>query len=176
MDCALCGQEVEAGGMRTHEIQFHWGYSFGCIACGNRFRCSQDLRRHSRSTRHAIPVAFRLPAEEFLDDALRELVAQERLEQHAEDVPPTAGEWTLVGDADERVTDILLHAGPSLPEGAAAPYQAGLLGLPEQARPVEHHEGGQVGGINETPHLEVDEDAERRGAAREGRVAPADGP
>ena len=69
---------------------------------------------------------------------------------------------------------ILYHAGPFLPEGVAARYQAGLLGVPVQPRPAEHGDGGLVVDIGETPHMETEDDAEGRGAAREGRAAPAD--
>ena len=124
VECALCGREVDAGDMRGHENRYHWDHVFRCSACAKHFDCSQDLRRHSRSTGHAIPVAFRLPAEEFLDDVARELVAQERLEEPEGDFLPAAGEWTCEGGGSGEPREV----APGQEDQAAAQYapQSGL--------------------------------------------------
>ena len=124
MDCALCGLEVDAADMRGHEIRRHGDHVFRCSGCAKRFDCSQDLRRHSRSTGHAIPVAFRLPAEEFLEDAARELAAQERLEDPEGDFLTAADEWTFEGGGNEEPRAV----APGQEDQAAAQYapQSGL--------------------------------------------------
>ena len=55
--CAICGFLGER--MKQHEAESHAG-CFVC-SCGNSFRCSEDLRRHSRSTGHGIDLRFQLP-------------------------------------------------------------------------------------------------------------------
>ena len=124
MDCALCGGEVDAGDMRGHEIRHHSDHTFRCIVCAKRFDRTQDLRRHSRSTGHAIPVTFRLPAEEFLEDAARELVAQERFEEPEWDFLPAVDEWTCGDEGSEEPREV----APGQEDQAAAQYapQSGL--------------------------------------------------
>ena len=59
--CALCSAMLIGDMMvREHERSGHEPGAFRCATCDKCFRCSEDLRRHSRSTRHAIHVRFRL--------------------------------------------------------------------------------------------------------------------
>ena len=48
--------------VRQHEQSKHSRDAFGCATCAKSFSCSENLRRHSRSTGHVIPVTFRLAA------------------------------------------------------------------------------------------------------------------
>ena len=45
--------------MKHHEQSEHSRENFRC-SCGKAFACSEDLRRHSRSTSHAIHIKFHL--------------------------------------------------------------------------------------------------------------------
>jgi hypothetical protein len=60
--CALCFQVFAAGGnlARQHERTCHPRSSFGCRSCSKICSCSEDLRRHSRTTGHAISEIFRI--------------------------------------------------------------------------------------------------------------------
>ena len=63
VSCVVCGWVGDASELRSHEIEQHRDHAFRCT-CTKRYASSQDLRRHSRDTRHAIPAIHRLPAEE----------------------------------------------------------------------------------------------------------------
>lgn len=59
--CALCGMDVggDPRNLRVHEKQAHPERGgFACSSCTRTFSCSDDLRKHSRSTQHEIPAAF----------------------------------------------------------------------------------------------------------------------
>jgi hypothetical protein len=59
--CGLCGLVVaDRKALREHESSFHVRANFKCFDCGRSFDTSEDLRRHSRSTSHAIPRSFAL--------------------------------------------------------------------------------------------------------------------
>eukprot|EP00434_Breviolum_minutum_P033497 symbB.v1.2.029641.t1/scaffold3155.1/size62257/3 len=53
--CSICGERVEI--MKEHERRMHPGH-FACAECPKSFSCTEDLRRHSRSTGHRIPLRF----------------------------------------------------------------------------------------------------------------------
>eukprot|EP00435_Cladocopium_sp_Y103_P040190 s622_g10.t2 len=55
--CVLCEETVEV--MRDHDRRCHVG-AFQCSSCGKVCSCSEDLRRHSRSTGHRIHRRFQL--------------------------------------------------------------------------------------------------------------------
>lgn len=62
--CVLCGETVDV--MREHERRCHVG-AFQC-SCGKACSCSEDLRRHSRSTGHRIHRRFKLGWERWDGD------------------------------------------------------------------------------------------------------------
>ena len=108
--------------------------------------------------------------------AVREQLSEEAASQYIQQQDVQEYIRQRRASAETRVMDILYHAGPFLPEGVAARYQAGLLGVPVQPRPAEHGDGDRVVDIGETPHMETEEDAEGRGAALGERVVPPDEP
>ena len=59
--------------VRQHEQSEHSRDAFRC-ACAKSFSCSENLRRHSRSTGHFIPDTFRLPSDDSADSAGWEIV------------------------------------------------------------------------------------------------------
>ena len=63
MSCVVCSQVFDATELRGHEVRQHRDCAFRC-SCTKRFDSSQDLRKHSRSTGHAISAVYRLPGEE----------------------------------------------------------------------------------------------------------------
>merc|ERR1712196_187475 len=115
--CALCGKDV--GGdprkLRVHEKQAHpEPGAFSCSSCKRTFSCSDDLRKHSRSTHHEIPAAFGryLRSRLFGDDNDHEKEdSDEQLQQHREkeDVVPDAKK-AKTAVADERATFIVKGA------------------------------------------------------------------
>jgi hypothetical protein len=59
--CGLCGLvTADRKALREHECSFHVRANFKCCDCKRSFDASEDLRRHSRSTSHAIPKSFAL--------------------------------------------------------------------------------------------------------------------
>merc|ERR1712217_182820 len=46
--------------LKEHECSFHARTDFQCCGCNRSFNASEDLRRHSRKTSHAIPRIFYL--------------------------------------------------------------------------------------------------------------------
>ena len=59
----MCSETLTGDRMvREHERARRDRGAFRCPSCGKSFSCSEDLRRHSRSTGHFIPVTFRLEA------------------------------------------------------------------------------------------------------------------
>ena len=66
--CPLCATTLAGGGAaRRHERSEHHRDAFRCASCGKCCSCSEDLRRHFRSTGHSIPIAFQNAAEEADD-------------------------------------------------------------------------------------------------------------
>ena len=66
MSCVVCGKVLGAAELRGHEVREHTDHVYRC-SCAQRFASSQDLRRHSRATGHAISAVYRLPGEESFE-------------------------------------------------------------------------------------------------------------
>ena len=64
--CMVCGRVLDAAELRGHEVREHRDHVYRC-SCAQRFASSQDLRRHSRDTGHAISAVYRLPGEESFE-------------------------------------------------------------------------------------------------------------
>lgn len=61
--CLMCREALPGPKqMRQHEKASHPGH-YRCSRCQKTFDCTQDLRRHSRSTCHEIPEMFKLADE-----------------------------------------------------------------------------------------------------------------
>ena len=61
--CLLCGESfLMKTTLKEHEIAVH-GDKLKCAECRKSFKSSEDLRRHSRTTQHAIPLDFQCPAD-----------------------------------------------------------------------------------------------------------------
>jgi hypothetical protein len=92
--CSLCSETL-TGDMkvREHERARHDRGAFRCPSCDRSFSCSEDLRRHSRSTGHLIPVTFRLAASDFLPS---QAVAQSMTGDDSADDASCAGDWEMV--------------------------------------------------------------------------------
>lgn len=60
--CALCHLVLaDRSALKEHECNAHVRTDFKCSCCSRSFNSSEDLRRHARSTSHAIPAIFQLP-------------------------------------------------------------------------------------------------------------------
>jgi hypothetical protein len=92
--CSLCSETLTGDMMvREHERARHDRGAFRCPSCDRSFSCSEDLRRHSRSTGHLIPVTFRLAASDFLPS---QAVAQPMTGDDSADDASCAGDWEMV--------------------------------------------------------------------------------
>ena len=85
MRCVTCGLVFGAGELRGHQLREHRDEVYRC-SCRRPFRTSQDLRRHSRDSGHAISTVYRLPGEEPFEivpypDAGAEARAQSRADR-----------------------------------------------------------------------------------------------
>lgn len=58
VQCTVCGSRMLPTLLREHERARHDPQAFKCASCKRNFSCSEDLRRHSRSTGHKIPITF----------------------------------------------------------------------------------------------------------------------
>jgi hypothetical protein len=59
--CVLCHCVfANRNKLREHECNFHGQTDFQCFGCNKSFKSSEDVRRHSRSTSHAISRIFQL--------------------------------------------------------------------------------------------------------------------
>ena len=91
MRCSLCTAVLTGDKMvRQHEQSGHSRDAFRCATCCKSSSCSEDLRRHSRSTGHFIPVTFRLAATDFTP---AQAVAQPTT---GDDSADSAGDWEIV--------------------------------------------------------------------------------
>lgn len=67
--CVLCNVvTANRSALNEHECSVHMRTGFKCSCCSRSFRTSEDLRRHSRSTSHAIPAMFQW-ARHILDNS-----------------------------------------------------------------------------------------------------------
>ena len=103
--CSLCPAELTGDKMvRQLEQSEHSRDAFRCASCGKAFACSEDLRRHSRSTGHFIPVTFRLTATDFTP---AQAAAQPTTGDDSADLASSAGDWEIVqaGSLDSAVSE-----------------------------------------------------------------------
>ena len=109
--CAICGEKFAGKQLKRHEQEKHGEY-FKCVepGCYKKFTCGEDLRRHSRDLRHAIPMLFR-PS--FYDPDFP-LASAASLSGSSSDVSISTLESSDWSEAPER------------PEGSAAPSSAGV--------------------------------------------------
>jgi hypothetical protein len=92
--CPLCSEALTGDMMvKEHERARQDRGAFRCHSCGRSFSCSEDLRRHSRSTGHLIPVTFRLAATDFL---LSQAAAQPTTGDDTAVDASCAGDWEIV--------------------------------------------------------------------------------
>ena len=94
--CPLCSERLTGDRMvREHERARRDRGAFRC-PCGKSSSCSEDLRRHSRSTGHFIPDTFRLAATDFTP---AQAAAQPTTGDDSADDASSAGDWEIVMQA-----------------------------------------------------------------------------
>ena len=101
--CPLCSEKLTGGRMvREHERDREDRGACRCTSCGKSSSCSEDLRRHSRSTGHFIPVTFRLAATDFMP---AQAAAQPTTGDDSADHASSAGDREIVqaGSSDSAV-------------------------------------------------------------------------